>query len=402
MADGPGFAAMPGALSRRTGQALEPLRPMRQRSLDTWIVAPRPPAYQASPFLDRQGRFKLAFRATLPSRVVENLFWMGRYAERAEASLRLLRTVFLALNGPEPMPRQARNALLATVTRVTGTRPGFEASDAPLDDPDDELLSIVLDVHRHGSVRATLTAMLMAAENTKELLSADTLRVINDIEDANDGLEASLTGGLASAPEEALDPLVTALLALAGLTHESMIRGVGWRFMAVGRHLERALQLVELSRSLLVRPLPDGQEEDVLQALFLTLEMLITYRRRYRGRVELPQGFELLLIDRSNPRSLLFQLELLQQHVDGLPRAGIDTRELLPEQRAILEAITALRLAPLVSLNELGQDGSRSRLAALLEQLRRLLLQAGTMISERFFEHRLGAHQLVTTVWEGE
>ncbi|MEM9301002.1 MAG: circularly permuted type 2 ATP-grasp protein [Pseudomonadota bacterium] len=402
VATGSSFAVLPGGLSRRVPGSERPLDPERWSNRDTWVVSAKPLVPTASPFLDRQGRFKLVDRTPLPSRVVENLFWMGRYAERAESALRLLRTLFLTLNGPDPMPRDVRDALLLAVTRVTGTRPGFEGDGALLEDPDEELLAVVLDARRSGSVRANLAALLAAADDTKELLSSDMLRVLNDIEDANEALGAALTGGLASAPEEALDPLVTALLALAGLTQESMIRGVGWRFMELGRRLERSLQLLALCRSLLIRPLPDGHEEEALQALFLTLEMLITYRRRYRGRVELPQGFELLLIDRSNPRSLLFQLEALQGHLDELPRVGVDTRELQPEQRAALDAITTLRISPLVTLGETDADGTRVELAQLLERLRDRILTIGTVVSERYFEHREGPQLLVPTVWEGE
>lgn len=397
------YSIMPGGLTRVGLTLGSPLISNQLGSInkDTWVVASEPerPVESVAKSENRAQQQQLV---GLPSRVVENLFWLGRYAERAEASLRILRTTFMMLNGAEVLPRNCRHLLLRAVTEVTATFPGFTAQSSLLDDPEAELLSVVLDGARMGSVKSCLSAMLNSAEESKELLSSDTLRVINDVRDVMMGLDKALRGGLVSAPEEALDPLVTALMALSGLSQESMIRGTGWRFMEIGRRLERGLQTITLIRALLVKEVSEGEQATLLQSMLHVLEVLITYRRRYRARMDIAQGLELTLIDVSNPRSLLYQFEQLQSHISQLPQVGISSRELQAEERALLEANSTLRLSHLVDLARPGDaSGRRDELDQVLGRLYHLLTTIGTVVSDKYFDHRVGPQQLVRAVWEG-
>ena len=397
------YLVMPGGLTRVGLTLGSPLisNQIGSTNKDTWVVASEPERSVENTAVGER-RPQQQQTVGLPSRVVENLFWLGRYAERAEASLRILRTTFVMLNGAETLPHSCRHLLLRAVTEVTATHPGFTVQSALLDEPEQELLAVVLDAARLGSVKACFNAMLNCAEESKELLSSDTLRVINDVRDVLTGLDAALQGGLVSAPEEALDPLVTALMALSGLAQESMIRGVGWRFMEIGRRLERGLQTITLIRALLVKALPDGEQAALLQAMLQVLEVLITYRRRYRARMDMAQGLELTLIDTSNPRSLLYQFEQLQNHISQLPEVGISSRELQAEQRALLEANTTLRLSHLVDLARAGEESQRrDELDQVLGRLYHLLTTIGTAVSDKYFDHRVGPQQLVRAVWEG-
>ena len=116
--------------------------------------------------------------------------------------------------------------------------------------------------------------------------------IINDLRDALDNLDTDLVGGLASAPEEALDPLVTALAGLSGLTQESMIRSVGWRFMDMGKRIERALQTITTVKGLLSPVSGDMEQGTLLTAMLTSMEALITYRRRGRERRGLELGLD--------------------------------------------------------------------------------------------------------------
>ncbi len=367
-------------------------------SKDTWVTASEPErtvdedlspqtalVAQASPLL------------SLPSRVVENLYWMGRYAERAETSLRLLRTVFMLLNGEERVGRNARHILLQTVTRVTATAPGFiNASEQLLANPDEELLRVITDGGRTGSIKSTLNSMLSSADESKELLSTDTMRVINDLRDALDQLDLELTAGLTSAPEESLDPLVTALAALSGLMQESMIRGVGWRFMELGKRIERALQTINTVRGLMTTVAAEGDQSILLLALLISKEVLITYRRRSRERQGIGLGLELVLLDGSNPRSLIFQLERLQRHLTQLPKAEPASGELEEEERALLDAITQLKLSRMPQLLESNSE-KYENLDTLMHDLEALLRDFNRFVSDKHFDHRAAPHQLMST-----
>ena len=396
------YLVLPGGMTRIGAQPGEGVISMQSGSpsKDTWVTASEPERdidLEQAPDIQRHEDYSALI--SLPSRVVENLYWMGRYGERAEAALRYLRTVFVMLNSEQPISAEARKILLQAITQITATQPGFmEASDALFAKPDEELLLVIKDANRLGSIKSTLNSMLNSADESKELLSTDTLRVINDLHDELDGLDYTMAGGLVSAPEEALDPLVTALVALSGLMQESMVRGVGWRFMELGKRVERAQQIITTLRSLMVPVAGEADQSTLLNTLLVSMEVLITYRRRHRNRTGLELGLELVMLDPTNPRSLLFQLEALQRHIVKLPRADKTRGELEEEERALLEAVTTLRLSRLPQL--LATDThSREELDRLLQQLDQLLQDFNSLVSDKHFDHRVDAQQLVTTYW---
>ena len=404
------YTFMPGGLTRvgRTADARVVTSLTGSNSKDTWVLASEP---EKQLTLRREPAASGAAqeRGVLPSRVVENLFWMGRYAERGEVALRLLRTLFLQLNGVEPLSAGARRLLLRAVTLVTHTNPGFCAAAAPFARPEPELRAVVLDAARPGTVAASLNAMLQAGEEVKELLSADTQRVLNDLRDQLAALDAQLGADQLVAPEEALDPLVTTLLALSGLRHESMFRGMNWRFWELGRGIEKALQLIGLLRATLVQLPAESDVPVVVESVLLTCETLITYRRRYRTEPDIRHGIELLVLDESNPRGLIYQVERLARHIGvlpaveaggGLSRAG----------RLILEASTALRLSRIEQLatvsataadtvSATAADTDEIGLGALLDVVETRLSALAEVLAECYFDHRAEQHQLIAGAW---
>jgi uncharacterized circularly permuted ATP-grasp superfamily protein/uncharacterized alpha-E superfamily protein len=400
--DNSSYTVMPGGLTR-VGEQQDSFLISNQAgsySKDTWVLASEPELTKTNIKTDEQNTARNIDLISLPSRVVENLFWMGRYAERAEASLRLLRTVFVMLNGEEPISDVCMPLILNAITEVTGTQPGFiNASAELISAPEQELLIIVKDASRNGSVAANLTAMLNCADQSKELLSTDTLRVINDVRDGLVELDSTLVGDLAAAPEEALDPLVTALMALAGLAQESMIHDIGWRFMEIGRRLERGLQTTVIINRLMVQEVPETDQNILLQTVLQSTEALISYRRRYRARMGVQSSLDLIMLDTDNPRSLLFQLESLNQHIQQLPKPHDNKHELLPEERASLECETLIKLSLLTELSS-RENGQRVLLAKNLSRVTELLWSISTLISDKYFNHRESSRQLVSSIGE--
>jgi uncharacterized alpha-E superfamily protein len=369
-------------------------------SKDTWITASEPE--RVSELTAAPEAAAVAANTpliSLPSRVVENLYWLGRYAERAEGCLRVLRTVFVMLNGEDRISEDAKRILLRAVTKITATQPGFaNASDEMFANPDEELLLIIRDGKRAGSIKSTLNSMLYCADESKELLSSDTMRVINDLRDGLDSLDSSLAGGLASAPEEALDPLVTALVALSGLTQESMVRGVGWHFMEMGKRVERAMHVINNVGMLMAPVAEHNDNRTMLTAMLTSMEVLITYRRRHRERMGIELGLDLVMLDSTNPRSLIFQFEQLKSHFDALQLSRIDSSKLTEEERALLEAITSLKLSRMGELLE-TETSQRENLKNFLTQLENLLSDFSNIVSDKYFDHRIDPQQLVTTYW---
>ncbi|WP_369855247.1 circularly permuted type 2 ATP-grasp protein [Candidatus Thalassolituus haligoni] len=390
------YTVMPGGLTR-IGHGERSFMISSQtgsKSKDTWVIASEPERLAHDEQLDEPVS-READLISLPSRVVENLFWMGRYAERAEAALRILRTAFMMLNGEERISDITQHQLLHAVSMITAT-PSRSTDDQTAEEA---LRGIIENGSVLRSISGNLNAMLYCADETKELLSSDTYRVINDIRDALNMLGISFSGSLASAPEEALDPLVTALMALSGLTQESMIRGFGWRFMDMGRRLERGYQIAIAIDSLIVPVLSESDQSKLCEALLLSLEALISYRRRYRARVGIQTSLDLVMMDPTNPRSLMYQVEQLRQHIRALPKTPTQMHELAADERRILECETLLKLSSLAELSK--ADGfQRSHLDEQMKKIASQLSGLSEMITDKYFDHREASQQLVNSTWE--
>ncbi len=393
------YTLMPGGLTRvgNSENSFVIANQAGARSKDTWVVASEPERVLADSAQDDSVVVREADLISLPSRVVENLFWMGRYAERAETTLRMLRTTFMLLNGEEPISDAVKQPLLQALLAVAAiplAAPADEASDNRFVAAEQRLQQLVSDGSLTNSIATSLNAMLYCADETKELLSSDTFRVINDIRDALQVLPGNLNASLGSAPEEALDPLVTALMAFAGLTQESMSRGFGWRFMEMGRRLERAQQISLAVNYLLVPEFSSQDQNKLAEALLLSLESLISYRRRYRGRMVLDTSLDLVLLDSSNPRSLIYQLGQLGEHLRALPKAAVGLHELSREERTLLETEVLIKLASLKNLVQ-TDAGLRPHLLETMSRCRELLAEISEQITDKYFDHREASQQLV-------
>ena len=179
-----------------------------------------------------------------------------------------------------------------------------------------------------------------------------------------------------------------------------MIRGPGWRFLKMGRCLERAQQTTILLRSLLVKGYDDYRQEMLLTTALLSIEALITYRRRYRDSTDFLGGLELLILESSNPRSLLYQMTQLEHHIDVLEKYDRNLSR-SAESRYLLEAMTAVQLCDLEDLALVeSKSKRREKLDQLLSRVQRLLGQSAAAIADRYFDHAEGPRPLLRNGWE--
>jgi uncharacterized alpha-E superfamily protein len=256
------------------------------------------------------------------------LFWLGRNAERAEAATRTVRLI-MARAGSDPAlvdsPWSAH--AIAALRAVSGGRPLRESSSAPpppppppLDEPDVLTAEIAAALDdRSGAVANSLRHLAANAGGVREFLSTATWRVINSLDSQRSVLASTTDQSDPFLVTECLDRIMVDLAALAGLVMESMVRGPGWRFLDLGRRLERAVLLLGLIEA----TLSDAPVDDVAQPVYdLVLgasESLVAYRRRYRSDVRIAAIEDLLVHDDSNPRSLAFQLDRINEHLAALP-----------------------------------------------------------------------------------
>ena len=395
------YIAMPGGLTRIASGEGELVVSNRAGGLskDAWVLSNEPVEYVSLWRQPKQDQV-LQFRTEpLPSRAADNLFWAGRYVERAEGTARLLRAIYL-------LRRELRDAnggmtisylhnLLRALTHVTGTYPGFVDEDAEklLENPRPELRSLLQDASRVGSLTSTLQAFGQVAMTVRDHWPTEIWRIIDAIrQDWADDEETPGPGNYRT--QDRLDHLIMQLVAFSGLTAESMARESGWLLLDIGRRLERALGLISLLRATLVPGMDDATKGQLMETVLVICDSLNTYRRRYHSYMHLPTVLELILMDRHHPRSLAYQLNCLQQHVAELPRTQVSHR-LGDDERAVLEAFTALRLADAVELSRIGEsDGYCKGLEELLSAQTESLWQLSEVITGTYFSHSQPPQQL--------
>ncbi len=406
-----GFTVMPGGLTRVAPDRDSFVVTTQAGSIskDTWVLAEEPERSVSLWLRPRDEIETQAYEGILSSRAGENLFWVGRYAERAEATARLLRVVLERLDTGGEHGDEAEIAclhqLLRAVTRLTGTLPGFvgRGGKQRLLHPWEELRTVVLTgIDKGSSLLTTLRALQGASYAIRDRWSTDAWRIIDDIQEHWTAVQE--TPFLSSvAVQDDLDLLLTDLLALSGLNKESMTREAGWLLLDIGRRVERGLLLINLVRSTLVPHTNQTLAHLLQEAVLLAKQSLITYRRRYRSYLQLGSVLELLLVDETNPRSLAYQFKELQEHIAALPRVRRSGR-LSEEERLVLEAHTRLRLLDPMALAEEGEGkvGRRRELDRLLGDMRQALMATSEALTRTYFSHAQASSQLVPVGTEDE
>jgi uncharacterized alpha-E superfamily protein len=239
------------------------------------------------------------------------------------------------------------------------------------------------------SIVAILWKVQEAARHVRDRLSLDCWRVINHLE--------YFLSSPADDPLELLEDTLYNLSAFSGLAMESMTRGLGWRFMDMGRRLERAM----FQTSILQTGLPEvcSRPRHTLEALLEVGDSIMTYRARYRTTYQLAPVLDLLIVDESNPKSLAFQFSQLAAHVEDLPRQH-GRRYSSPEERLALEMLTAARLLDLGDLH--CGDDSHTPLLSFLASMEGLLIDFAQHITAHYLSRVPATPHFSTHYGSGE
>jgi len=370
-----GYIVMPGGLTRVAPHGAQEIISMQRggMSKDTWVQS-RGPVHKASLLKKRLGVIDLLCSDTdVPSRVGENLFWMGRHSERCESSARVLRAALERIASGLDEVDQELAGLLAAARRI-GTLPPASADTDPTP-PELQLLAAVGEAAQPGSVAANLRALSMNANHVRERLSADNWHVLNRLDQAVQPAPDTPDQALIS-----LDRVMRDCISLAGFALDDMTRDEGWRFLILGRRLERLAWLSALIAHVLQNS--ETHRERMLEWLLEAANSIVTYRARYRRSPELLPVVHLLVFDSSNPHSVAFQLQSLQQHL----REG--TRELgQPSPPRFGKLEQSLAHFDLSGFEARHCDSSCQALAALLGEAERQAYALSDEIHDRFFIH---------------
>lgn len=377
---GDSHVVMPGALTRVASATGKGAISNQEGGIskDTWITSPHPVGFVTLlPMGVRQVELRRS-GGEIASRVAENLYWLGRYTERAEGTTRLMRTIVRRL-------LEARHAdndvcppdLLRTLTHLTTTYPGFVGNEHLLDHPDEELLSLVGDSLRPGSLIHDLESLWRTARSTRDRLSDDMWRTINCLTDDIRGV--SHLGDLV----EPLDQLIVRLSALAGLVADSMTRGPGFWFVDFGRRIERAMATVNLLRGVFFCSV--ALEDAMAEALLEVADSVMTYRRRYKSRLHPAAVMDLLLTDDQNPRAVAYQLVRLHDLLQRVPSRRVP-KPLEQARQLVMTCLGDVRMTDTDTLQWWAEDGSvRERLDAVLIDLQEYLRRASDAMSAAYF-----------------
>jgi len=379
---GDGWTAMPGGLVRVAGSEA-PVVSMQKggHSKDAWVLWDEPvDTFSMLPRRDQPVTLRRS-SSDLPSRAADNLFWLGRYAERSECMARLLRCII-------PRVRGANGSELVCLLRLHGcfasdesTLPKGKAATAR--DLESELISLMSDHKRPDSLASTLAELQRVGGQLRERLSTDMSRLIGQVAAAANVEEYMLFGEYSGV----LDGCLEVLSAVSGMERENVTRGPGWLFMSLGRRLERAMycgrQLQELAAPF------DQTRWPLLEYLLEVADSSMTYRSRYFTTLQPIAVLDVLMADPANPRSLDFQLRHLADLYEKLPRhvpADLDA------MRNTIELFYELDLEkldyPLPNSDKAGADPvNRDRLDRALRGLVGLLPLWADNISSLYFDH---------------
>ena len=398
-----GYVVMPGGLARlcppHPGQAFDFGR--FGDGKDTWVLSDSPARARANR-RTRAGAVELRRTGReLPSRTADNLFWLGRYAERAEGIMRQVRSsVTRLIDDDRPIED------LLAIDRVL--RPTFaKAAIAPPDESelstgiraclDRELGELVFDLDRAYGLRRTLRDLGRTASLSRDRLSGDSWRILRSLQPEDFARRPSL----ASPPRRAqiagilgqLDQGIQRLAAFAGMGTENMTRSFGWRFLDMGRRVERSVQTTALLESLL--GIADPEDDGSLILVLDIADSFMTYRSRYLLTPQLAPVLDLLLLDESNPRSVAFQIAVLDEHLEKLPHDAAESAG-SSEQITVHGVLAQLRLADVGSLCRRSRLGDRPELEALLLRIAEDLPKLTTGITRTYFSHAEDVRSLST------
>jgi len=376
-----GWMVMPGGLTRVAADDTVRALSMQSgaSSKDAWVISPTP--VDNFSLLANGGRALEIKRhgESAPSRAMDNLFWLGRYAERTESFVRILRAVTARVSDEPAAALDVARKLLI---------PFSQASDSPIEEiaGDDELmdeLQLLVYSPRHSrGLQRLLRRVEQTAWSVRDRLSLDTWRTIHALT-VNEDLPPADAPFEAPAARFYLDALVRRAAALSGLSAENMTRGPNWVFMELGRRLERGQHLAWLVRQTV--SMAEARETEHMRIVLEIADSAMTYRSRYLNVFQLVPFVDLLLLDENNPRSCAFQLAAIENHLRELPRITLAQRSDVPrtiahEMRGATTNANPARLA-------FCEAGARPGLIELTDNITFSAGELSDAIADAYFQH---------------
>ena len=379
-----GFECLPGGLAQTSPEPSADAMPWRGASKDVWVVGDDTPTEPAAVTVLAQRRSSAHRRRTgrdLLSRVADNLFWLGRFGERAETTLRILKLVLERFI--EAPRRQREPDMLADLLEIHLGAGGVKA-------PRDEralinaMADLAFDASKVFGLRQSLDGVHRNAAQTRAHLSRDGWRDVAALCNSPTwrGRPADARPLTLARP---IEEGIRALTAFSGAQHENMTRNFAWAFLDLGRRIERGVQTAGMLRAMMTEPRED--EPTALLTLLQLCDSFFAYRSRYMTTPDPAAVLDLIGLDEINPRSLAFQLAAIERGIGSLPNPS---HMRTPEHKMALSLLTDFRVMDAPTLASVEEDGDMLRRAVLDRALDRAetgLEQISDGLAAAYFAH---------------
>ncbi|MEM9410951.1 MAG: circularly permuted type 2 ATP-grasp protein, partial [Planctomycetota bacterium] len=386
--------SLPGGMVRVSAKPYESQRNPFEGggTKDAWVLA-KEPVEPTSLLKNKSDSFEIIrTRGFIPSRIADNLCWLGRYLERAEASARLLRAVANRLTSEtSPDDQHELTALLRGLAQSGQIDAGYSIHDFSKKLPpiESSLPKNALDQDDPNSLRYQVDRIVALAGTVRDRLSVDAWRIIQEMSSSFNSSDPKNCDSVDLL--DSIETLLVGLAAFSGFVSECMTRSYAFSFLNIGRRLEHAIQTAALLKNCLTgnKNIPG----ELLEAILEISESGLTYRARYFSNLQIAAVFDLLLLDESNPRSIAYQVRKLVANLESLPGNSIDPPS--DELQLANESRQSLQTADIFKLCVEHKAGDYPLLIQLLEFNEKKLSEVATAINNRFFVHSGPVHQWV-------
>ena len=411
IADGEDYKVMQGGLTRSS--AIKGKFEISNRfggiSKDTWIISDTPIEYQERTFERKYTNNQL--KNSLTSRNAENLFWVGRLCERTMALRSFLKIILNRLN--ENVTKHGNTqpeflvVLLKSLTHLTQTYPGFVGKEAKegevfdneaiFEDPIAELLLLINNPKKVGSVVYNIQSLLNTINQVSEKWNHDTRRIINLVEDSLFALKNTNTNNI-NYVNHGLDKLHIRLFSFYGNIYETLPRDNGFYLLESGKNVERILSLISVFRSSLNFKKNEEEEAFLMEAILENHHLLAQYRNIYKSHLSLKAVINMVFLEKNLPFTLSFLLDTLTEYLSKLPKTN-DPHRLSIAEKSVLEASTIVKLIDADSLiKEDELTMFRPELDATLAKVFELICNVSNNLANLYFNHSVMQHSVFDTL----
>ncbi len=378
-------------------------------SKDTWIITDTPNEYQKKSVERKNTNNQL--NNSLTSRNAENLFWLGRLSERTMALRSFLKIILNRLN--ENVVKHGNEqpeflvVLLKSITHLTQTYPGFvgkEAkdgeilnNDAIFVNPITELLLLINDSKKAGSVVYNMQSLLNTINQVSEKWNNDTRHIINLLEESLYTLKNTNTNNL-NFVNHALDKLHIRLFSFYGNIYETSPRDNGFYLMESGKNVERILSLVSVLRSTFNYKKAEEEEVLLMEAILENHHLLAQYRHIYKSHLSLKAVINMVFLEKNLTYTLSFLLNTLTHYLSKLPKTN-EPNQLSIAEKSALKASTIIKLIDVDGLIKVDETTKfRPELDQTLSDVFELISDVSTNLSSLYFNHSVMQHSVLDTL----